>query len=212
KVTPEGKIVELEGLAQMYQQMAEPLVDYQDEATRLMYPAENAKRRLDAANQKFASREERIEATRDKLDEGPYTRAENIRDMLGEVIMSFPGGPVGIGDSWTAVPSSMEYLGDHTYTLRENKQAAVLVDISAEVDVDREQPASADGTRGSSRTILTGSGQGSVEIDPGTGWMLRKNMTLRYSGETRRGPTKRDPRGKTVAQSMESITAVEPME
>jgi len=214
KVTPEGKVVELEGLAQMYQQMAEPLVDYQDEATRLTYDAETAKRRLDAANRKFASREERIEATRDKLDKGPYTRAENIRDMLGEVIMFFPGEHVGIGDSWKAAPSSMRALdlGDYTYTLRENKQAAALVHMSTKIDVDREQPASADGNRGSSRTTLSGSGQGSVEIDPGTGWMLRKDMTSRYSGETKTGPTRRDPRGTTVAQSMENITTVEPIE
>ena len=102
-------------------------------------------------------------------------------------------------------------LGDYTYTLREKKPAAVLVDISKEIDVDRKHPASADGSRGSSMTTLTGSGQGSLEIDPGTGWMLRKNMSLRYSGETKIAPTKQNPHGRTVSQSMENITTVEPI-
>ncbi|MHC4118686.1 MAG: DUF6263 family protein, partial [Planctomycetota bacterium] len=185
KVTPQGEMLELDGLNEMYQQMAEPLVEYEDEATRQTYDGESAKRRMDAANQKHGSRQERIEATREKLPNGPYSREENIRDMLDDVIMSFPGGPVEIGDSWTATPFSVgnQDLGDHTYTLRENNQAAVLVDISSKVELDEERPASTDGSRGPLRTTLAGSGQGSLEIDPGTGWMLRKNWTLRYSGE-----------------------------
>ncbi|HCO93690.1 MAG TPA: hypothetical protein DIU00_07035 [Phycisphaerales bacterium] len=221
KVTPEGKIVELEGLAEMYQQMAEPLVEYEDKATKQRYTGmetkgseEDAKRQIDRANEKYGSKEKRIEATREKLEDGPFSREENIRDMLGHVIMSFPGGPVGIGDSWTGAPFSMGdmEMGDCTYTLRETNQTAVLVDTSLKIEVDDEVPARADGSRGSSRTTLAGSGQGSLEIDPNTGWMLRKNVTLRYSGETKTAPTERNPRGTTTAQSMENITTVEPIE
>jgi len=220
KVTPEGKIVELEGLAEMYQQMAEPLVEYEDEATRQKYAGmetegseEDVKRQIDRANQKYGSRAKRIEATREKLGEGPYSREENIRDMLDEVIMSFPGGPVGIGDSWMGAPLSMGdlELGDCTYTLRETSQTAVLVDTSLKIEVEDEVPARADGSRGSSRTTLAGSGQGSLEIDLNTGWMILKNMTLTYSGETKTAPTERNPGGTTTAQSMENITTVEPI-
>jgi hypothetical protein len=120
---------------------------------------------------------------------------------------------VGIGDSWTAAFSMGDWeLGDCTYTLRETNQTAVLVDASSKIEVDDKVPASADGSRGSSRTTLTGSGKGTVEIDPSTGWMLRKNVTLRYSGETKKAPTERDPGGTTTAQSMENITTVEPIE
>jgi hypothetical protein len=88
----------------------------------------------------------------------------------------------------------------------------VLVDASLKIDVDKEAPALADGSRGSSRTTLTGSGKGTVEIDSNTGWMLRKNVTLSYSGETKTAPTERNPRGRTATQSMENITIVEPIE
>jgi hypothetical protein len=220
KVTPEGKIVKLDGLAEMYQQMAEPLVEYEDEATRQGYAGmetasseQDAKRQIDRTNQKYGSREKRIEATREKLGKGPYTREENIRDMMGNIIMSFPRGPVGIGDSWMApiFMGDME-LGDCAYTLRETNQVAVLVDIGLKIDVDEEVPARADGGRGSSRTNLAGSGEGSLEIDPSSGWMVRKDMTLRYSGETKTAPTERNPRGTTMTQSMENITNVESIE
>jgi hypothetical protein len=214
KVTPRGEILELDGLDEMYRQMAEPLVEYEDEATRQMHDGETAKRRIDAANNKHGSRQNRIEATREKLPNGAYSREENIRDMLDDVIMPFSGEPVEIGDSWTPAPFSMGSLelGDYTYTLRENKQASVLVDVSTKIDVDNERPARPDGGRGVSRTTLTGSGQGSIEIDPSTGWMLRKNLTVRYSGETKTAPSKRDPRGTTMPQSMESVVTVEPMD
>jgi DNA-directed RNA polymerase subunit RPC12/RpoP len=220
KVTPEGKIVKIEGLAEMYQQMAEPLVEYEDEATRQKYAGmetrdseENAKQQIDRANQKYGSREKRIEATREELDKGPYSREENIRDMLDNVIMSFPDRPVGVGDSWMApfFMGDME-LGDCTYTLREINQTVVLVDTSLKIEVDDKVPARADGSRGSSRTTLAGSGQGSLEIDLSNGWMLRKNVTLCYSGETKTAPTERNPRGTTMAQSLENITTVEPIE
>jgi WD40 repeat protein/DNA-directed RNA polymerase subunit RPC12/RpoP len=220
KVTSEGKIVKLEGLAEMYQQMAEPLVEYEDEAIRQRYAGmetkdseEDVKRQIDRANQKYGSRDKRIEATREGLDKGPYSREENIRDMLDNVIMSFPGGPVGIGDSWMApfFMGDME-LGDCTYTLRETNQTAVLVDTSLKIEVNNVVPAPADGSRGSSRKTLTGSGKGSIDIDLSTGWMLRKNVTLSYSGETKTAPTERNPRGTTTAQSMENITIVEPIE
>ena len=220
KVTPEGKIVELEGLTEMYQRMAELVVEYEDEATRQRYAGtetkgsgENAKRQIDRANQKYGSIEERIEATREKLDTGPYSCEENIRDMLGNVIMSFPGRPIGINDSWTT-PFSMgnQKLGDCTYTLKETNQTALLVDISLKIKVEEEIPAPADGSRGSSIRTLTGSGQGSLEIDPNTGWMLRKNVTLHYSGETKTPPTAQNPRGTTTPQSMENITTVELIE
>ena len=223
KVTPEGSIVELQGLDEMYQQMAEPLMEYEDEHTRQKYARmeirdaeEVAKRMIDKENQKHGSREKRIEATREKLANGPYSGEENIRGMLDDVIMPFPDEPVGIGESWQTptdlVSTSANVLDDFTYTLRESEQAAVLVDISSTIEVDEETPASADGRRGASRTIMTGSGQGSVEIDPVTGWMLRKNMTSRYSGETRTAPTKKNPRGATTGYSMENTTTVEPME
>jgi len=224
KVTPQGKIAELDGLDEMHQRMAETVVENEDKATMQSYAREqaataeqDAKRRIDSVNQKYGSREKRIEATREKLVNGPHSGEKYVKEMVNNVIMSFPGGLVGIGDSWQAWTALFSLgdteLDDCTYTLRENKQAAVSVDISSKVEVDKDEPIdSKDASAGSSRTTLSGSCQGSLEIDPRTGWMLHKNVTLRCSGETKRSPTKQRPQGSTTAISMEIVTTVEPID
>ncbi len=224
KVTPQGKIVELDGLDEIYQRMAETVVENEDKATMQSYARDqtataeqDAKRRIDSVNQKYGSREKRIEATREKLVNGPHSGEKYVKEMVSNVIMSFPGGPVGIGDSWQAWTALFSLgdteLDDCTYTLRENKQAAVSVDISSKIEVDEDKPIdSKDASAGSSRTTLSGSCQGSLEIDPRTGWMLHKNVTLRCSGEIKRSPTKLRPQGSTTAMSMEIVTTVEPID
>ena len=224
KVTPQGKIVELDGLDEMHQQMAETVIENEDKATMLSYAKgqtataeQDAKRRIDSVNQKFGSREKRIEAARKTLVSAPHSSARDIREVVGNVIMSFPEGPVGIGDSWQAWSAQFS-LGDTeldkcTYTLRENKQTAVLADISSKVEVDEDKPInSKDVSAGSSRTTLSGSCKGSLEIDPQTGWILRKNVTLRCSGQIEGSPTERRPEGSTTAMSMEIVTTVEPVD
>jgi DNA-directed RNA polymerase subunit RPC12/RpoP len=210
KVTPEGEIVELEGLAEMYLRMAEPIVKQQEEDIR---------RRAKGRKVGFAPIEKRIESRRKWLEMNSRTGEKAIREMLGNVIMPFPGGPVGIGDSWQARTALYSMgvgtlgLYDCTYTLRETEQAAVLVDISSKIEVDDEQPIpGADGSSGSLRTTLAGSCKGSLEIDPSSGWMLHKNVTIRYSGELKTAPTERTPQGATMGMSMEIVTTVKPME
>ena len=102
-------------------------------------------------------------------------------------------------------------LYDCTYTLREARQAAALVDISSKIELDDEPIPGEDGP-GSVRVTLTGSCQGSLEIDLSTGWLLHKNVTLNYSGEAKTAPTEQNPEGWTMGMSMEIATTVKPME
>ncbi len=226
KVTPEGDIVELVGLAEMYQRMAELVVENEDEATRQRMgmaeastkeDEERAKKSIDRKNQHYGSMEKRIEATRERLEEIGFFTKKFIIEMLGNVIMPFPDGPVEIGDSWQAKMAMFSIgagdlgLDDCTYTLRENKQAALLVDFSSKIEVDNELISPEDGN-GSSRATLTGSCEGSLEIDPSSGWMLHKNVTMRCSGEIRYPPAERMPQGMTTGLSMEIVTTIKLIE
>lgn len=224
KVTPQGKIVELDGLDEMHQRMAEMVVENEDRAIMQSHAErqtaraeQDAKQQIDSINQKYGSREGRIEATRAKLVNSMHSGEKYVKEMVGNVIMSFPGGPVGMGDSWQAW-TALFSLGDTeldncTYTLRENKQTVVSVDISSKVEVTEDKPIdSKDPSAGSFRRTLSGSCHGSLEIDPRTGWMLHKNVTLRCSEEIKRSPTKQRPQGSTTAMSMELVATVEPID
>lgn len=208
KVTPEGEIGKLDGLADIYLRMAESMVKRQEEDVR---------RRSKGPKVGFAPIEKRIELKRKWLEMNSYTEERAIREMLGNVIMPFPGGPVGIGDSWqTRTALSMGAIGalglyDCTYTLREARQAAALVDISSKIELYDEPIPGEDGP-GSSRVTLTGSCQGTLEIDLSTGWLLHKNVTLNYSGEAKTAPTELNPEGRTMGMSMEIATTVKPIE
>jgi DNA-directed RNA polymerase subunit RPC12/RpoP len=221
KVTPEGEIIELEDLAEMYQRMTELVVENEDEATRRrMAEASNkrveerTKKSIDRLNQRYGSREKRIEATRERLEKRGRSAKKLIIEMLRNVIMPFPGRPVGIGDSWQARTALFSLgagavgLDECTYTLRENKQAAWLVDFSSKIELDDELL----NPEAGSRATLIGSCKGSLEIDPSSGWLLHKNVTTHYSGEIRYPPTERTPQGLTRGLSMEIVITVKPIE
>ena len=210
KVTTKGEIVELEGLNEMYQRMAEPIVKWDEE---------DAKRRarMPGRTVTFAPIEERIESRKKYLEMHSRTGQRAIREMLGSVIVPFRREPVALGGSWQARStlsmggSTIIGLYDCTYNLREAKQESVLVDIGSKIGLDDEPVPGGEGPD-SPRVTLTGSCQGSLEIDPSTGWLLHKNVTLNYSGEIKRPPTERSPQGSTMGMSIEIVTTVEPIE
>jgi DNA-directed RNA polymerase subunit RPC12/RpoP len=223
KVTPEGRIVELAGLAEMHSQMAERVVENEDKAIRQRMAKASAKDAEERArqsivkrNQRYGSRKKRIEATRTRLEKHGYCSEDHIRGMLGNAIMPFPDGPVGAGDSWRA-GTALFYmahtdLDDCAYTLREIKQDAVSVNFSSKIELNKELGSEEEGAPGSSRTTMTGSCEGSLEVGRNSGWMVRRNVTLHCSEEIKIAPTERTPQGTTVALSMDIATTVKPIE
>lgn len=200
KVKTQGEIAELEGLDEMYQRMAEPIVKWDEEDRR-------RRARERGLNATFAPIEERIESRKKYLEMHSRTGKRAIREMLGSVIVPFPSEPVALGGSWQARSTLPMGLGlyDCTYTLREAEQESVLVDMGSKIQRDDE-------TVPGARVTLTGSCKGSLEIDPSTGWLLHKNVTLNYSGEIMTPPTERSPQGRTRGISMEIVTTIKPME
>ncbi len=225
RVTPEGEIVELDGLAEMYARMAELVVENEDEATRQKVARaspknveERANRSIDQSNQHYGSREKRIETKRERLADSGHTAKGLLREMLANVIMPFPEGPLGTGDSWQGKTALFSMgagdvgLDDCTYTLRENKQSAMLVDFSSKIEVDDELLSGERGSPGAYTITLAGSCQGSLEIDPGSGWILHKTVTMHCSGESKIAPAERLPQGLTTVMSMETVTTIKPFE
>ncbi len=210
KVTTQGEIVELAGLDEMYQRMAEPIVKRHEEDRK-----RRAKER--GLRGTFGPIEERIESRKKYLEMHSRTGKRAIREMLGSVIVPFPREPVALGGSWQARTTLSMGGGitiglyDCTYTLREAKQESLLVDIGSKIELDDEPVPGGEGP-GSARVTLTGSCQGSLETDSSTGWLLHKNVTVNYSGEIKTPATERSPQGRTIGISMEIVTTIESIE
>ena len=225
KVTPQGEVVEFQGLTEMYDRMAKLVAEYEDEAIRQRMARsspktveERAQRSIDRRNEYYGSRDKRIEATRQRLEDSGKSAKGLIREMLANVIMPFPSGPAGIGDSWQGKTSLFSTgagsigLDECTYTLKEVRQDAVLVDFESKIEVDDELLSGERGKPGASTVTLAGSCQGSLEIDPATGWILRKTASVNYAGEWKFAPSERNPQGMTMPISTETVMTIKPID
>ncbi|TKJ36460.1 MAG: hypothetical protein CEE38_11640 [Planctomycetes bacterium B3_Pla] len=222
KVTPYGKMLELQGIDEMYLRMAEKIVEDEDESIRkraIERAAEGAEKRaeryIEMLNQKYGSRKKREEAVSDLIKKNPFFAAEKIRGTVGNVIMSFPGGPVETGDSWqggAVLPAAAPVDIDLTYTLKEKKQGVALIDINSKIDLVDEPASNPDSPLGPTKASLTGSYEGSLQIDSKTGWMIHKKATMRCSGQMKMSPNEQMQQAMTMPVSMETVTTVEPIE
>jgi len=222
KVTPEGRMIGLDGIGQMYLAMAEAIVRGEDDATRKRITGQIAKgaderirRSIERVNERYGSRQKRIEAVADMLKKNPIIAAEQIAQMVGNLIMVYPGGAVETGDSWQA-KKVLFSLGtvdlDCTYTLKEKTSAVTVVGVSSKIDLDNELVSAKGSPLGSARTTLTGTYEGTVQIDPSSGWILHKNVTMRCSGEVTMPPSEQMPQAMTMPVTMETIITVEPID
>jgi hypothetical protein len=222
KVTPEGKMVELKGIDEMYLRMAEKIVEGEDESIRKRAmermadgAEERAERSIERTNLKYGSRKKREEAVQEMIRKNPLFAEEKIRGLVGNVIVPFPDGFVEIGDSWqgrAVLPAGAPIDIDLTYTLKQIKQDMAVVGISSKIDIVDEPASTKDSPLGAAKASVTGSYEGSVQINSGSGWMVRKNATMRCSGEMKMAPNEQTPQGMTLPISMESVTTVEPIE
>ena len=222
KLTSEGIMTGLEGIEEMYMQMAETIVQGEDEAIRKIISeraTEGVEQRVQSSiertNQVYGSRQKRIEHVRDMLRKNPMIAEGQINEMVSNLIVAYPGRPVDAGDSWRARKTlfSLGTVGlDCTYTLKEKTPAAMVVDVSALINLQDQPVGGGDDILGSTWTTLNGSYQGTLEIDPSSGWLLRKNAAMRCSGEVTMPPSAQMPQGMTLLVTMESVTTVEPIE
>ncbi len=222
KVTPEGRMIGLEGVDQMYLAIAETIVQGEDDATRKRISErmtegveERVRRSIERANERHGSRQKRVEMVRGMLKKNPFIAEEQIAEMVGNLIVAYPGRAVETGDSWQA-KKALFSLGtvdlDCTYTLKEKTPAVMVVGVSSKIELDNELASAKGSSLGSTRTTLTGSYEGTVQIDPSSGWMVHKNATMRCSGEVTILPNEQMPQGMTLPVTMEIVITVEPME
>ncbi|MBN2456924.1 MAG: hypothetical protein JXB29_10410 [Sedimentisphaerales bacterium] len=237
KVTPEGKIIGLNGIDEMFLGMAEKIIVAEDklitkappgtcsrnksngntpteETQKEISAEERAKKRIERINKEYGSREKRIEVVKEMIKKMPNMGEDQFRNMLSNMIMVFPDRPVGIGDSWMAkmilASQSLPIEIDGTCTVKGSKKGVVIVDVSSKRNLDDEAV-----PIGKARMKIAGSYQGTSEIDEASGWMMRSKANMHFSGEmkmTGMAGNKQMPQGMTVPMSIESLIAVEPME
>lgn len=214
KVSPEGNILELTGIDEMYLKMAEKLADSEDENLRKKL-GDKGQRAIDETNKRYDSRAKRIEALKEKIQMLPWFTERRFMELLNNVVVPFPGKPIGIGDSWQAGIMRLSIVPDEiegTYTLKEKNQTFLIVDINSKIDIDNVTVPMLESSQGQTTVSLKGSYEGSLQIDQTSGWLNRKDASLKIAGEMKMAGNQQMPQGMTIPISAESVITVEPIE
>lgn len=219
KIAPNGKILELKGIDKMLLQAAEKIIEAEDElitkapvgtckknnapeAQEKISKQERAKRRIEALNNRYGSREKRAETLKVQM-KGVFTE-EKIKYVFSPWRITFPDRLVGIGDSWvskmTLAWAVLPVEVDSTYTLKGNEKGIVTIDMSSKRDLDDEVV-----SFGKRLMKLPGSYHETLEVDETSGWLIRSKAHMKISGEM-------IEQGMRMPISMESVITVEPME
>ena len=156
KISSEGKVLEIEGLEEMYAAMLDAL-DIEDDETRTMME--------EMLQQNFGE--------------------EALQNQANNCVIDFPEGTIQIGDSWTAtaeISVMVSMLVESTYTLRALDGNMATIDVQSTIKPDPEAEMMEIGPIKIGYN-LSGEQQGTVELDIETGWSMNTRMTQDLSGE-----------------------------
>jgi hypothetical protein len=225
KLTPKGEIVGLDGIDEMFMRMAEKIVVAEDKLISAApagtcepakkkavkeTPEKRANRRIEATNNMYGSRDKRKQALKEMIKNNPLFAEKQFKNLARNIVTAFPNQSVGIGDSWggkITLSAVLPVEVDSTYTLKGNEKGVIVVDVSSKMDLDDEAIGNKKGLPGQTGMKMRGSSsyQGILQIDGTSGWMIRKKVNMRFSGEVTQ-------QGMTVPMSMESAITVEALE
>jgi TolB protein len=214
KVSPEGKILALSGIDEMYLKMAEKIADSEDEDIRERLK-ERAQQLIDRTNQRYGSRAKRVEALKEMIKKNPLFTEDKFKHIVDIVVVPFPGKSVSIGDSWqekTILPYGEQFEADGTFILKEKNQTTLTIDISSKIDLNNITVPAMGSPQGQTKITLKGSYHGSLQIKQDSGWMVRKKATFKADGEMKIAVNQQMPQGMTTPMSIKSIVKVEPIE
>jgi hypothetical protein len=215
RITPKGKIIELNGVDEMFLSMAEKMMAREDESIKERLK-ERAERAIDRINQKYGSREKRKEALKEQIKNFPGFGEQPIKNILSHMTVVFPTGAVQVGDSWKdniiASPGSgapIEIEG--TYTLKGSENQVLTINVSGKRSLDDKPVISQMGPR-KSTTRLAGSYESTLKVDEKSGWLLGKQANMNFTGETKTAGDKQAPQEQTTLMSIKASVVVKPID
>jgi len=211
RITPLGKIIELQ-LDKMYLGMAKKMMESEDKLIRGRMK-ERAQEAIEKTNKRYGSREKRMQALKQQVEQFPVFSEERIRSIAINTVAVFPPSPLQIGDSWKD-KITVDLLAlveiDGTHTLKGHENGIVSINVSAKRSLDDKPVIRKTGPLKLS-TRLAGSYDAAIKVDAKSGWLLSKHADMRFTGETTVDGNNQAPQGQTMQMSVKATVTVEPM-
>ena len=192
KLTPKGKIIELNGVEQMHERIIKKILKWDETFLRMVPCATKEMSSISKTDQpdirgwKDMSQKskKRWKEMRRRNTKAHYSEKE-IKNMLSDMIMAFPDQSLAIGDAWT---DKVNIWGkndeiDGTYRLKDSEKGTIVIDLSAKRTPEEEAFSWVNNEGREVGFKLVGSCEGSFEIDQNTGWLVRSKFRTRFTGE-----------------------------
>jgi hypothetical protein len=208
RVTPRGKIAELE-LDKMYLSMAQKMMESEDKMLKNRLK-EKAQRAIERTNKRYGSREKRMQALKQQIEQFPFFNEKQIRSIANKITVVFPVSAVQIGDSWKEKIETESAEIYCTHTLQGNENGTVSIKVSGTRSIDDEPVISKIGPVKSS-TKLAGSYDATIQVDAKSGRLLSKRADMSFTGETTISENNQKPKEQTMPMSIKATVIVEPV-
>jgi hypothetical protein len=156
KVTPTGKITEIQGLDQM----------------------------VDAILKKLDIAEGPAKPIAEKAIRHDFGE-EALKDNMEGLLAIYPDKPVSLGDSWTkklSVSKGFPMLMENNFTLKEATPSAATLAVKSKLSTNPDAPP-IDMRNQKITYTLTGEQTGTMVVDRGSGWVKSADMTQKVTGE-----------------------------
>ncbi len=212
KVSPRGEVVD-PGLDELFLAAAERRARDEDDMLReqLREKADQAIRRAD---ERFGSRENRVLALKQQLEQFPIFGREHVAGLLSNLVVALPDTPMRSGDTWEGlltVDVGTRVQVAATYTLAAVEQGVCTVQAAGQRSMDEEPLVYEAGTTRVSN-MLGGSSQATFQIERRTGWLLHKEHKTEFQGQTKRTTTGPPPQDTSAQVSMEITSTLTTLE
>jgi hypothetical protein len=137
---------------------------------------------------------------------------DQVKELTGNMMNMFPAEPVAIGDSWYDT-KSMNFMMpidiDTTYMLKGVKDGVATIDMVSKMDMgDSSKPIVIDPNNKMSMQ-LSGTINGTSEVDVKTGMAKKTDMTMNFSGMMKMEPNQDMPQGMTMPMTIKATATVE---
>lgn len=135
-----------------------------------------------------------------------------IKELTGNMMNMYPENKVAIGDSWYDTKSINFMLPidiDTTYMLKNLKDGTAVIDVVSKMDMgDTSKPLDIDPNNKMSMQ-LSGTMNGTNEVDVNTGLTKKGNMTMNFSGMLKMEANEQMPEGMTIPMTIKGDITVE---
>jgi len=137
---------------------------------------------------------------------------DQVKELTGNMMNMYPAEPIAVGDSWydTKTMNFMMPIDiDTTYMLKSVKDGVATIDMVSKMDMGDSSKKIAIDPNNKMSMQLSGTINGTSEVDVKTGLAKKTDMTMNFSGVMKMEASEQMPQGVTMPMMIKATATVE---